>query len=1167
MVEKRAANISDSTEETIKPERFVDLMVYNLAYDAFVSSLEAEGKDPEKDPLANKGFRMAIKYGTVLQQGVARFVLPLASHQDAGNLKPAVTQGMSGSQGILLKHQAKMFRVLLLWLRNHHEASRNLFTGRAAKAVQTAILAINEDDFGARLNKLASIPSLSGLSAPHSWMGAASERLGVSLSPAEEIIRDAETAANAGDDLEEIRGKIQAASPNSAKAAELEEKAQETLQKIDHIAKNSKNPTAVLAAAAVAATSKRTVFRTETGKKLGHTPEQEDAMMARGRTIIAAGAGSGKTRVLASKVAYHINELGVSPMSILATTFTRKAAAELMKRVGAYGAVIEGPATNNFGTTHSIAGKLLNTQARSFRRNKYLGRSEGYLQTTLIRLAMEQVQMKGSGNQKPPAPEGIWSKLFVDQPNAQGVAPSTQEFQDAIDNSIGYFDWAARTWKERGPQSWAATSLSFLKDIKARQLDPSKLTANQKQYLNNLFSKVKGRNPINYRVGGYNPEAIMTASPFERQKLAAPEGGKNKFDKYKFFKTPANQWFNLGLELSEENADGSKTPIPIGEFKNAISILKGKGLSPSEAWAQTPGAHEAVYAAYEWLKGPMGEPDFQSTGDMDDILIDTVKALVADPKLRRQINSQYKVLLIDEAQDLNRVQHLMFGLMAGYLDPQTLEPNADKKMSADTFALIGDDKQAIYEFRGADPEEFINKSNLTPGGDNFETKLLDTNFRSGSQIVAAAGSLIAHNTKQIPMVCKTTDRKGSGTIVSRQVDDVAEAAKIVADEIQGLVESGEVTAYDAVKGSGGYSAFGVAVRSNKEAFDYGLQMIQANIPFKCNVNFFSDRSTKALLGWLTIAEQGDKGDPAIVNKAVLDATAQPLSKLGEAFRTKLSEQTTENYVAYLLQPGAAGKIYGKGGWADQLQVFIDNIAKAMKFKGSPEEILNSILDLKGIDDLSVLQSMVEAVKEDEEAMAELAAEAPNGHVTEEMIEEAALAPIAPLKGLISNQDQLAGAMTYVRKLQNVNAKLSSADTEDQIDRNAVTIGTMHSWKGLEVPNLYLPMVGGKFPRAGKSGVAEAGPALESERRLAYVAITRAEDRCTILDIPHPTMGIRSQFISEACLPVVVEDKPAKTANLMDKWADGPLMAALIAEDYATLASLQALEQGWGEVMS
>ena len=413
----------------------------------------------------------------------------------------------------------------------------------------------------------------------------------------------------------------------------------------------------------------------------------------------AGGFINHNTRVLASQVAYHINELGVPASSIMATSFTRKASAELMKRVSKYGAVIEGPATDGFGTTHAICGNILNKRAREFKKVSYMGREEGWKQTTLLRLAMEQVKMSASGGQTPPEPKGLWDGAYVPDGGTQtqqGISPQVQdndrEFRSALREATGYFQWAARTWPgDRG--RWAAKAVSMLQNVQGKSvLD---LRPDQKQAVNEIFSKVKvkGEFPIKYRVASQNVEAYVSRDDDEPDPNdASPKQRHNKLEGYTYFKTPARQWFNLGHDLTKETEENAgkkgKTGVPVGEFKNAISILKGKGLSPSQAWADSPfGKHSdkaAVYAAYEWLKSPKGEPEFAGQGDMDDILIDTVKALVASPNLRHQIQAQYKCILVDEAQDLNRC-------VSG--DTIVITPSGEKRIRD----LVVGDKIQSYE--------------------------------------------------------------------------------------------------------------------------------------------------------------------------------------------------------------------------------------------------------------------------------------------------------------------------------------------------------------------------------------------------------------------------------------------------------------------------------------
>ena len=156
-----------------------------------------------------------------------------------------------------------------------------------------------------------------------------------------------------------------------------------------------------------------------------------------------------------------------------------------------------------------------------------------------------------------------------------------------------------------------------------------------------------------------------------------------------------------------------------------------------------------------------------------------------------------------------------------------------------------------------------------------------------------------------------------------------------------------------------------------------------------------------------------------------------------------------------------------------------------------------------------------------------------------------MAPIEPLKGLLDARANVTEAMNYVRTLQAANAKLSANDDPEAkgFKEPAVTLGTMHSWKGLEVENMFVPMVGGKFPRG--SATPED---LASERRLAYVALTRGENKVFVMDIPtiYPNrmegpITVSSQFIDELCLPTTVTTKTSSTRSRFAGMVDDPML--------------------------
>jgi superfamily I DNA/RNA helicase len=1177
-----------------------DITVFYVAFLSFASW----ARDSE-DPAVQKHLKIA-------EQLIKRFGPPVTEvlegydevvKKNFSMLKSKYMQALrSGSPLLMADRQARFLVLFIARLGSRPAIRRELFEGRALRSIMALSAAAEAESDLETLQKCAAIAPVSGVQLMRKWMEKAAALAGVPVSQLDSLTNDVGAAVELGTKLGEVRNSIDSTDPVSAKAAKLQAKKASLEDQINTMAGVSVDPSAVTAAAATA-TAKAHQHATAIGKKLGHTPEQEQAMVAQGRTIIAAGAGSGKTRVLASKVAWHM-ENGVPASSILATSFTRKSSAELVRRVGEYGGVINQDAADGFGTTHSIAGKMLNKHARQFRRpNGYIGKKEGWKQVTVLRLAVEQVKMPGGG--KAPPAMGFWEGDYVPAGGSDagpGGAPQVdRDFIESVDGAISYWQWILKqpwarykAWTRPGPGY-----IDFLKD--ARGKHPSELTASEKTLANKIFAKAKVYgNPITYRVAamGVPKQAapdLGSSDDLDAEMAREEKKRSSKLSEYVYYKTPAGQWFNLGRDLTREDSSGGEKAVPLGAFARYISIVKGMGISPTQAWHNGVEGHSpamsdeaAVYAAYEWMKGSKGEPTFQSVGDMDDLLIDTVGALVGSPDLRAQVQARFKVLLVDEAQDLNQVQHIMFGLMAGYYDPETLEPNADKSMTADTFALIGDDKQAIYEFRGADPDEFINKSDLKPGGDDFSTNVLEMNFRSGEAIVNAANKLIAHNTRQgrqIPMTCSANVAvKGQGTMVRRQADTTEEAALAVAEEVQALVNEGQVPPHDKKTGSGGYASFGVALRSNAEAYAYGLELLKKGIPFKSNARFFNDKNSKALIGWLTLAEGGSD---AAMNEALLDALTAPTTKISARTVAGKLGSVKGSWADFIQTPAGRRKVYGFKKMADRLKHFADNVSKAQKFSGSPQEVLGQILQLRGLDGATFKESLIDSVKDNGDMMAELEAEAHNGIVEPEAIEEMAMAPIQPLIALMGQKEDLGEAMGFVRKLQKVNEKISSRDDVDEIDRDAVTIGTMHSWKGLECPNMFIPMVGGRFPRTPmKKGLggefisenAPEGPDLWSARRLAYVAITRAEDRCVVLDIPNPKTGASSQFFEEACIPyegTPPEDDPSlvklgATGRVWDESEINSLLQSLdaVPSDIPETPEGDApgLEQMWGEVL-
>jgi superfamily I DNA/RNA helicase len=677
-----------------------------------------------------------------------------------------------------------------------------------------------------------------------------------------------------------------------------------------------------------------------------------------------------------------------------------------------------------------------------------------------------------------------------------------------------------------------------------------------------------------------------------------------------YMKNPANQWFNIAASEDDfKIKDGKKKDKKLGpsDFIRYIGLNKNNLVAPGQAFVSSTGMSSdireddndiapsssdvpegkerifaAVYGAYEWLKRNI--PDFRGRVDYDDQLILSSKELIENPSLLRRYQKQYKCILVDEAQDLNKAQHAMFGLIAGYIDPATLQPRADDKMSADTFALIGDDKQAIYGFRGADPDEFIDKSDLVPGGKGFNTKLLDTNFRSGSNIVDAANKLIAYNTKQIPMVCKTDPRKGEGNIARISVEEESDIGTAVADQIE--------AAYNEAKADGKtedfFKGYGIAVRTNREVYGYVMNLIERGLPFRSKRNPLKGPIVKPVVALFSLNDTNVKSR----NQAVLDGVKCPDFGInGQTMGKKLRDAGFTDYYDALVNGRGAYAVYRGGSYLDRLRSYISYMVQVreMLSTASANEVMSFIVAFKSPDGTTFIDSICADATSDAELMEEVQAianEENDGEITPEMIRKAAIAPLEPLR-------KAAGKFPTAQEFSDYIASLNAANDrtekdEGDVKADAIQIDTVHGWKGLECENLFLAMWQGRFPHARSVGDPKL---MEQERRLAYVALTRGKQNVQIYEpkVVISPSGKReeaqpSQFTLEACLPLVggpvgepVVPEGAGTAKTASsrRWADFhiPLRydpeygsEPVLVTDVEPVDGVQPLESAWPDYM-
>ena len=594
---------------------------------------------------------------------------------------------------------------------------------------------------------------------------------------------------------------------------------------------------------------------------------------------------------------------------------------------------------------------------------------------------------------------------------------------------------------------------------------------------------------------------------------------------------------------------------------------------------------------------------------MTDVIIDAVRTMVRNPSVLAGLQSKYKLILVDEAQDLNRVQHLFFGLIAGTIDPQTLEEIEEKDMSASMYAMIGDDKQAIYGFQGADSKEMIGKSDVM-GGD-FTTNLITTNYRSGKNIVDMANQFIAYNEDQIPMTCKAnTQKNGLGEV---------ELHEVFGDGNGGARSAGASLVMDIMlekKAStdGRWKDFGIGVRTNAEGELYALACLERGIPFKGRYNPLKKKEYKGVLAYFKLAKYLLTGSIAEPAQVLYDITRYPTSFIKrndfmDYFNTKANPLKALMSKAYQTESGfyytrKKGNVSTMGKRVDEL---VDEIVKFGSYISMLDTVTSRAIGeyLFGSPELedgtrvtpplerngkTILDSIVDEIRSSTSEINKL--QVPGGTVTEEMIRSAAVEKLGAFSFLVElgdskeideesgeqvdRQGTVFDLIDFTNKVENLydGGEQQEGDNTEKDDSkiDAVRIMTCHGWKGLEVDTMFVPC-GMSWPRGDTTTAmtkqeiidyvknlplldpetkrpidknAELREMLvqreemESERRLMYVAMTRAEQSLhlvhTIAEFKtkQGVMQVGSHFFEskEICM-----QPTSKTSSLLEEWGD------------------------------
>ena len=510
-----------------------------------------------------------------------------------------------------------------------------------------------------------------------------------------------------------------------------------------------------------------------------------------------------------------------------------------------------------------------------------------------------------------------------------------------------------------------------------------------------------------------------------------------------------------------------------GAVQHQISDAKNK-LRNAEAYGRLVGSYfeqtvAGAFALYEREIHRMNAMDF------DDLLVNAVNVLTMFQEVRDRYCAAFRHVLVDEYQDTNAAQYRWLALLAG---------------EHRNLAVVGDDAQSIYGFRGADISNILDFEDTFPDARVIK---LEQNYRSTQTILSAANALIAHNREQKPKTLWTQQGDGE-PIRIRELDDEHAEARYVVGEIERLVDEGSSRAEIAVFYR--MNAQSRVIEDTLVRRDIGYQVIGGT-------KFYERAEIKDAISYLTVL--GNPQDVVSFQRIV----GSPRRGIGQTSLARVVSHAQTMGISIWEAAADPETVPGLGKAAVRaFGRFMSTMAALSELADEQVpigDLLTALLDDTGYLDALKAERTIEAQGR-EENLAELIEVAREFDATAE-----------------PEQDTLDVFLQQV-------ALVADADTRAD-DAGLVTLMTLHNAKGLEYPIVFVAgMEEGVFPHAR---ALDEG-SLEEERRLGYVAITRAMRSLYLTSARRRNVfgatqyGMRSRFLDE--IPHELTDRPTERAR-------------------------------------
>ena len=443
----------------------------------------------------------------------------------------------------------------------------------------------------------------------------------------------------------------------------------------------------------------------------------------------------------------------------------------------------------------------------------------------------------------------------------------------------------------------------------------------------------------------------------------------------------------------------------------------------------------AIYKGYEEALKTSNAMDF------DDIIMQTVRLLREEPEVLSYYRHKFRYVCIDEYQDTNRAQFVLASLLSGGFH---------------NLMVVGDDDQSIYKFRGATIENILSFDKTF---ENATLIKLEQNYRSTKNILDAANKVIEHNVGRRGKSLWTAGEEGE-RIVLRKCEDQMNESRSIVDTIRRMVETGGRS----------YKDFAVLYRTNSQSAGVERALQRSTVPYRVlGGTRFSDRKEirDAVAYLQLLCNTADR-------ERLLRIINEPRRKIGEKTLAAVAAIAEEQGISLFDVMDRADQFVALGRSAPTLMAFtamIRHLRERMDAIPLPD-LFDEVMEQTGYRKM-----LVDGGEPERERLENL------DELKSNMME------------YLKNAETLGVEPSLVNFLEEY-ALVADVDKYDT-EADAVVLMTIHSAKGLEFPVVFLPgMEDGIFP--GMQNIMGGADDLEEERRLCYVAITRAREQVFIL---------------------------------------------------------------------